>query len=79
VGTEISEKAKDKTDNGESSKSDSETDEDMAKRFSLMEAVTTTKKVSSHFRGVPTKLESIQGQIENVCCGHYNSFAVVKL
>jgi hypothetical protein len=37
------------------------------------------KYVNQHYMGVPTKLSTILGRIEDVSCGDQNSFAVVKI
>jgi hypothetical protein len=41
--------------------------------------VTTQKKVQVNYQGVPVRISSIKGKIENIQCGDLNSFAIVKL
>ena len=37
------------------------------------------KYVKQHYAGVPTKISSILGRIEDISCGDQNSFAIVKI
>lgn len=37
------------------------------------------KHVKQHYAGVPTKIETIIGRIEDISCGDQNSFAIVKI
>ena len=35
--------------------------------------------VQQHYAGVPTKISTILGRIEDISCGDQNSFAIVKI
>ena len=64
-------------DSGKASESDEDSKEPLKLESKIL--VTSVKKVQKHYHGVPYKLSSIQGKIENISCGDFNSFAVVKL
>ena len=41
--------------------------------------VQVVKTCTKNFMGVPVKLDSILGKVENIDCGDYNSFSIVKI
>lgn len=50
-----------------------------ASAFEHKGLVPQIKTVKKHYSGIPKKLSSIQGKIENIACGDWNSFAIVKI
>ena len=41
--------------------------------------VQLTKTITANYVGVPTLVESFKGHVENLTCGDYNTYAVVKI
>lgn len=50
-----------------------------ASAFEHKGLVPQIKTIKKHYSGIPKKLSSIQGKIENIACGDWNSFAIVKI